>query len=642
MRALAGALFLTLAPAFPAQALRVMSYNLLNYSGARDAEFRIVLEETAPDVVVVQEILSQAAVGNFLGNVLNFLEPGEWSAAVFTNGADTDNGLFYRTDRVDTLSHFDVETELRQIDEWRIRPAGYASPEAELRLYSVHLKASQGSQEEAQRLAEVTLMRARMETFPAGQNYVVLGDFNIYTSGEDPYQYMLSPAHGLAGVVQDPIGMPGSWHESPAFAAIHTQSPRTASFGGGATGGLDDRFDMLLRGPALGDDEGLDLLEASYTPFGNDGLHFNIALIDPPANQSVPQFVAQALHDASDHLPVFADFQLPPIVVAAASLEFDIALVGAAVSRTLLVANGALLPADELDYTLTAPSGFAAPGGPFAAEGGAPANAHLVGMDTGAAGVRSGNLAIASDDLDAPSKPVALTGEVWNHAQPSVVAGSIVTAASLDFGTHAPGGFDDLAALAHNVGFGPLQAQLDVHDAEIEGSARFAIVGGFEPALVGASPASWTIRFDDAGAADGAHSGTLTFHTRDPQGLPGATALADLVYSLVAVVQSGAVGVAVLDVGPTRAGFVSLAPNPFENGIAIRFGLAQEGHAELRVYDVGGRLVRTVVSGILSRGDHDVAWDGRDAAGRLLGAGIYFARLVAGEVVETRKIVRVK
>lgn len=639
--ALASAALLVLAPP-PAAALRVMTYNILNYSSGRDAQFRIVLEETSPDVLVVQEILSQAAVDNFLAQVLNFVDPGEWSAATFTNGPDTDNALFYRTARVDPLGHFDVVTALREIDEWRIRPKGYASSASELRIYSVHLKASQGSAEEAQRLAEVAQMRARMETFPAGENYVVLGDFNIYTSGEDPYQYMLSPSHGLAGVLVDPIGMPGNWHINPAFAAIHTQSPRTANFGGGATGGLDDRFDLILRGPALGDDEGLDLLEASYTPFGNDGQHFDVALIDPPLNGAVPQAVAQALHDGSDHLPVFADFQLPPIVVASASLDFGVVLAGAAPTRTLSVGNGAILPADELSYTLAAPAGFTAPGGAFAAAAGAPANLHAIGMETDTAGPRAGNLTVSSDDLDHPAKTAALAGEVWNHAAPSVAAASVETEGLLDFGAHDPGGFTDRTAFAHNVGFGPFQAPLDVHDAELEGDARFTIVGGFESQQVGGTPGEWTVRFDDAGAALGAHAGTLTFHTRDPQALEGASALADLVYALAAFVTDGAVGAPLASAGPTRVGFVALGPNPAAGAVSIRFGVARTGAVTLRVYDVAGRLVRTLVDGAFDRGDHTFSWDGRDDSRRTLGGGIYFARLVIDGAGETRKIIRMK
>ena len=51
----------------------------------------------------------------------------------------------------------------------------------------------------------------------------------------------------------------------------------------------------------------VDILPGTYTPYGNDGNHFNLAINDG-SNSTVPDSVAQALHAASDHLLVFADF----------------------------------------------------------------------------------------------------------------------------------------------------------------------------------------------------------------------------------------------------------------------------------------------------------------------------------------------
>ena len=48
------------------------------------------------------------------------------------------------------------------------------------------------------------------------------------------------------GQLFDPINRIGHWHNNSSFADVHTQSPRTSSFGGGANGWMDDRFDWLL------------------------------------------------------------------------------------------------------------------------------------------------------------------------------------------------------------------------------------------------------------------------------------------------------------------------------------------------------------------------------------------------------------
>src|SRR5512143_3116916 len=141
---------LLLSPA--AHALRVVDYNVLNYPGssgaARDPNFRIVLAPLDADVIVTEEQTSQAGVNEFLNGVLNTMDPADtWGAMSFFNGNDTDCALFYRKATVDTLGHwafYPSATNLRLVNVFRIRPKGYASDAAELRLYTAHLKASQG------------------------------------------------------------------------------------------------------------------------------------------------------------------------------------------------------------------------------------------------------------------------------------------------------------------------------------------------------------------------------------------------------------------------------------------------------------------------------------------------------------------
>jgi endonuclease/exonuclease/phosphatase family metal-dependent hydrolase len=625
----------SLAP--PAAALRVMSYNILNYSSGRTDEFRLILAETSPDVLVVQEILSQTAVNTFLATVLDEVDPGEWAAGGFVNGYDTDNAIFYRPARVQYLSHHIIDTSLRDIDEWTIRPAGYAAESANLRLYVVHLKASSGTSEQQQRLAEVTAMRTRMETFPAGQHYLVAGDFNIYTSSEPAYGYMLGTGAGMAGVVADPIDAPGSWHNSSYFAWLHTQSPRTTQFGGGANGGMDDRFDMILTSPALLDGEGFEILPGSYTPYGNDGLHFNVALTDAPANQAVSAEIAQAIHDASDHLPLFADFNVPSILSTVTALDFGAAITGGAASRELFLENAAVEPADDLDYSFAAPSGFAAPTGSFNLDACDGEERHTIAMSTASAGWKSGDLILTTDAPDALTHAVALTGVVLDHARPSLSPATVATAGAIDFGAHAPEEFTPVDATVYNYGCHDLQAALEIHDAELTGDARFAFAGGFVPQTAEETPASWSLEFDAAGAATGDYSATLTFSTRDPQGLPGATGLADLVYELTATVSSGA---AAPEPVATCVGFATVAPNPFRATALLEYGLTAPGPVRLAIYDVTGREVRRLIEAERPAGIYQIAWDGRDRGGRLLPTGIYYARLATPDVVETRMLVR--
>ena len=84
------------------------------------------------------------------------------------------------------------------------------------------------------------------------------------------------------------------------------------------------------------------------------------------------------------------------------------------------------------------------------------------------------------------------------------------------------------------------------------------------------------------------------------------------------------------------------APNPFNPATTIRFSLAESGNARLAVYDISGRIVRTLVVGQLSAGEHDVVWDGADAAGRPVASGVYVYRLMtpSGALVRCMTLVR--
>ena len=77
------------------------------------------------------------------------------------------------------------------------------------------------------------------------------------------------------------------------------------------------------------------------------------------------------------------------------------------------------------------------------------------------------------------------------------------------------------------------------------------------------------------------------------------------------------------------------APNPFNPRTTIRFALQEASHVRLSVHDLAGRLVRSLVDGGLPAGPQQVNWDGRDAAGRAVSSGSYFARLESGGMVET-------
>ncbi len=80
-----------------------------------------------------------------------------------------------------------------------------------------------------------------------------------------------------------------------------------------------------------------------------------------------------------------------------------------------------------------------------------------------------------------------------------------------------------------------------------------------------------------------------------------------------------------------RVAYLSQAfPNPLNPGTSIAFGLPSPGgHVTLRIYDVSGRLVRTLANEEFPAGRHSTHWDGRDASGAHVSSGVYFYRLEA-------------
>ena len=88
---------------------------------------------------------------------------------------------------------------------------------------------------------------------------------------------------------------------------------------------------------------------------------------------------------------------------------------------------------------------------------------------------------------------------------------------------------------------------------------------------------------------------------------------------------------------PLQARPLAVEPNPAPGGCTLRFSLNAPRWGTLCVFDAGGRRVRTLESGGLARGEHAPHWDGRDASGRAVPQGLYFAQLRAGRDVQTRR-----
>lgn len=83
-------------------------------------------------------------------------------------------------------------------------------------------------------------------------------------------------------------------------------------------------------------------------------------------------------------------------------------------------------------------------------------------------------------------------------------------------------------------------------------------------------------------------------------------------------------------------------PNPFNSQTTIRFSLAESRNVDLSIYDLNGRLIKTVASGAYGPGENTVVWDGMSTSGEAAPSGVYFYRLVAGDWSKAERMVMVK
>jgi hypothetical protein len=101
-------------------------------------------------------------------------------------------------------------------------------------------------------------------------------------------------------------------------------------------------------------------------------------------------------------------------------------------------------------------------------------------------------------------------------------------------------------------------------------------------------------------------------------------------------------GATTAPVVPTVTLLSPARPNPFAQTVTLSFSLAQAGPADLVIYSVSGRRVRTLAHGAREPGVYDFEWDGRDDAGSAVAAGVYYAHLATVQRSFTLKLTYLK
>ena len=88
---------------------------------------------------------------------------------------------------------------------------------------------------------------------------------------------------------------------------------------------------------------------------------------------------------------------------------------------------------------------------------------------------------------------------------------------------------------------------------------------------------------------------------------------------------------------PVKTELTDAYPNPFNPSSNIKYDLANDGHVEIMVYDATGRLVNELVNQHQTAGYHSITWNASNQA-----SGMYFAKMVVGDIVQTQKLVLLK
>jgi Tol biopolymer transport system component len=83
-------------------------------------------------------------------------------------------------------------------------------------------------------------------------------------------------------------------------------------------------------------------------------------------------------------------------------------------------------------------------------------------------------------------------------------------------------------------------------------------------------------------------------------------------------------------------------PNPTISTALIRYSLSTTGNVRLKVYDITGKLVRTLVDGKQKVGNYEIKWDGRNERGEEVRSGIYFYRLSMDDFREIQKMIMIR
>ena len=264
---------------------KLMFYNVLNYPTQAPANriqhLQTILDDYRPDIFMICELNSEEGADNIL-NIMKEIN-GDYESADFElnssdntigNSNELQNMMFFNSSKFTLEEQFIIPSIYRDFNHYRLKSVtiNNSIDPIFLEVLVGHLKASSGETNEQLRLTMVNDLINYIETMPADSNIIFGGDLNLYTSNEPAFQELIDANNDI--VLVDPANRPGNWHNNQSFVDMFTQSTRTQSGLGGASGGFDDRFDFLLTSNNMITNSDIYYVNNSYQVYGNNA-NFN-------------------------------------------------------------------------------------------------------------------------------------------------------------------------------------------------------------------------------------------------------------------------------------------------------------------------------------------------------------------------------
>ncbi len=302
------------------ETVKLMHYNLLRYGddncgpdiADKDQWLATILGEYKPDIFTVNELSPAEAFSNRIRvkgfNFTDLMDYGEISN--FANSSIVNN-IFYNSNVWNYDGEEVIRSSPRDINVYFLSFKPFVSLSGDpirLTIIVAHLKAGDTQGDRDRRKGAAQDIMDWIEENAIDQNVILAGDLNLSNNRDAAFELLAKTSDPAIRLI-DPANKLNGWG-GEANTHVLTQSTRDSQIDCGITGGLDDRFDLILHSARM-DNENNDVnaVPGSYAVFGNDGNSYNRELICGTGG-SVSLQTCLALRQMSDHLPVTMELRI--------------------------------------------------------------------------------------------------------------------------------------------------------------------------------------------------------------------------------------------------------------------------------------------------------------------------------------------